>query len=454
MKYHLLHTKTRGFYALMLLLFAVVLFAHTGCDHSPKDPKEQEEEQTQEEEKKKEEEEETPPPTHIQFFTPPLTFGSSVEQADFAGWAKKNGAKLLSQTPQRVEYEMPSDSVPRVALLIQDGIYVEALVKVKDHGVTRTEDFYQYITRRGMVAIKNEDFRYTTTGDAPFFLDIHAHDELWDISFYGAPKTTSMFLPFLRFDQDVSRKVLKQELAQQGFVFQDGTSSAYSLRFSTPFADLPSLSIHYDKQTERPIQSIIYPKHKSIVRSPHIVSFLQSQGFELHPYDLPVHRVLIHKTKEIRCDVAMPNPGSDETGLISFAHSPNPDKEVEIQSIDFPFFEFGKTREEIIALEEARGRTTQDFMGVLNVQTTDPYFVTHGYFFDSATGQMNMIVTNVKNNTIVASDQYKKLMSAAGFDYEGEDFGRYRFWHRTKPVVAVADSNTRPVTITYRPKPN
>ena len=388
-------------------------------------------------------------PPAVDIYLPPLSFQQSVADAGLDDWAQSMGATLQSTSDTALVYAVPSADMPQITFILEDKVYVEAQITVRDHTVPLNFKLQELMLKAGLEVIEGD--RYTN--GKGLYVDLWEAADMKDIHVYAAQPTTDLFIPYTAFGTLVSRKEIRAAAAQLGCTYLQEESSAYALQFATPSKDYPVMVVYLDKQTEKPIQTVLHPRNKYVLRSPALDPFFLQQGYKRHQYDLPLHRVFYNVAQEIRCDVAMANPGADVVGLVSFQYSENPDKEVQIQEIVFPILTFGSSREEITALIEAQGLTPEDFMGVLNVQTGDPYFVTHGYFFKDNTGPLYMVVTNVKNNTILASEQYKQLMDEAGYDFTFEQNGRYNFWHRTQNVVATADSNAHPGTITYKPKP-
>lgn len=293
-------------------------------------------------------------------------------------------------------------------------------------------------------------FWLSTTNDY-LNIDLYQDENLQDIRVFETVRNLDPFLPFIDLGKDVSRKELKNAMSAKGFTFDTEKGDSYNLYFNTGNAWFPSFLVQYDKQTEAPRFMMLYSGSKRAIRSPEVEAFFKKQGYERDKSWQQYLPMFLH-SNGLKATVNYPELGSTEGGGILLEATKS--SAINITAIDFPYLEFGKTKEDVIAFENARGRTTTWVTTILNAPTGDPYLLVHGYSF-SPEGKYSECVALASERAVVESKQFINLMINAGFDYDGvQASGRHTYWHRTKNVVVVIDPNLARPTITYRPKPN
>lgn len=388
---------------------------------------------------------------HLGRYLPPLDFGQSEQ--GLATWLKKHKAEEKERNGDSITYTLPSDSLPALRLIFVGGEYREARQTVGNKGVTSDARYLDFLSQSGFVALENN--RWVHKDNPALCLDMGNVPTLENIQIYEAYRKVDFKIPFVGFGDEITRKALREKLAKEGYEYDSEASSSYKQVFRTPMKHFPVMDIYFDRQTERPKQTVLHADSKYSIRSPHLLELLKQADYQLEPGANPLYPVLTNAGLGIRVNVSVPNAFSHDTGIVSFETYNNPNQPVEITEIPFPTFEFGQTWEEIEAFEKGRGNKTTNFMDVLNASLNDPYFAVHGYYFDTKQNPKTyyMAVTLVRNNTIISSLKFRQLMEAEGFDFFKEEKGKTTYFHRSKPIIATTNANDRPHSITYRKYP-
>lgn len=386
-----------------------------------------------------------------QFFMPVMQFNQKLNPDSLTKWQKATGAVLASKTETSYTYTMPQSRFKTVTYLLDnEGIYREAAITVRDHNVIKEDSLLNYLKSQGDTA-EYLGLWYSKTNDN-LNIDLYEDKEMQDIRVYESERNPQCIVPFVDFGSDISRSQLKKQMSDKGYTFDPNQGNSYNLYFNTGNKHFPRFVIQFDKQTESPRYLMLYTANKYVYRSPQIGEYFLNHGYTKHNAWRRYTPVFINE-QGIKVSVKIPSLDSPEIGGILF-ESTAP-IQATITSISFPWFEFGKTPEEVIAYENQQGRKTQWFTDLLNAQTNDPFFLVHAYNFSKETGLSTSVTTVVSQQGIVESKQFIALMKAAGFDYDGvQASGRHTYWHKTQNVVAIVDPKTRRPTITYKPKPN
>lgn len=392
----------------------------------------------------------TPEEVRLGRYLPPLSFGE--QETSLAEWIKTHAAREEVRDVHSITYTLPSDSLPSMRLLFAEGKYREAVQRVKDHNVIKDPAYLQFLEQEGFEPL--DERRWVHKSRPTLFVDLRESETMEDIAVYEAYKQVDFKLPYVRFQEEVTRKKLREALAQEGYTYDSELSSTYKQVFHTPSKSFPLMDIYFDRNTERPMQTVLHADSKYAIRSPHVVESLKKENFVEESLSHPLSPILTNGGLGIRCYVSIPSEKSSENGFLSFEVYKDPNEQVEISKIEFPSFDFGKSWQEIADFETGRGNKVTDFMGVLNASTQDPYFVVHGYYFTNDEPKVyKEVVTAVKNNSILSSQKFRQLMEAEGFEFFKEEAGKYTYFHKTLPIIAIANNRELPHSITYRKFP-
>ncbi len=383
-------------------------------------------------------------------YLPPLFFGK--EEGALSAWLQEHAAREEARDAYSIRYTLPSDSFPALRLLFIEGQYREAIQQVKDHGVSQDPLYRRFLEEEGFAPLSEK--RWINRYNPALFIDVIESETLEDVVMYEAYNQVDFQLPYTRFQEKITRKKLREELAQSGYTYDAEASTTYKQVFRTPMKHFPLMDIYFDRNTERPRQTVLYAESKYAIRSPHLVVSLEKENFVEERFSHPLSPILSNAELGVRAHISIPSESSVEGGFISFETYEDPNAPVEISKMEFPLFDFGATWQQIAEFETARGHSVTDFMVVLNATTTDPYFVVHGYYFSSQEPKVcREVVTVVKNNTILASNAFRQLMEQEGFEFFKEENGKYTYFHKTLPIIAIANSQELPHSITYRQYP-
>lgn len=387
-----------------------------------------------------------PAPT---FFLPIMDFNKPINPDSLKNWIKKTGAEAIDKSRSKLVFKMPQARFNEVTFYLdEDGDYVEAAIKVKNHNVIVEDSLFNFIQSKGFQSTV-KGFWFSTTNSYPN-IDLYQDENLQDIRVFETVRNLEPFLPFTDLGKNVSRKELKAAMSAKGYSFDSKKGDSYNLYFNTGSARFPTFVVQYDKQTETPRFMMLYCESKRVIRSPEIEIFFKEQGYVRGESWQQYFPIFSH-SNGLKATVNYPKLGSPDGGGILLESTKS--SAINITSIDFPYLEFGKAKEDVIAFETVRGRSTEWFTTLLNAPTGDPYLLVYAYSF-SADGKYVESVTLASERAVVESQQFINLMINAGFDYDGiQDSKRHIYWHRTKNVIAVVDPNLARPTITYRPKP-
>lgn len=446
---------------LLLIIISALLVSWTtltlsACHPEPKHTGEDTNKEKGKEENEEEGEGEDPDTVRVTpqaFFLPLDRFGEQLTPTVLDQWAESVGATLQSSDAEARYYTLPTDTLSAMILHTPRGIYREMTLMVPAHPFPAEEAFLSFLRRQGF----QQSLLYP-------YLWFHKERALWmeyytdeatgqDIHYYAGAELAHFALPFTQLRKDVSRQTVREQLAAEGYQYNKEESDLYTLTFDQPEGAWQRVIIYYDKTSEQPVQAQMLTRDRYVLHSPTIAQQLEQEGFYSNPKR---HRYealsYLHDEKELQVELIMSeNPAEAKVagGLILSYHA-NPNAPVEISRIDFPSFQWGATHTELETFEKERGRMPQMFLSVLNVDTGDPNFIHHAYFFDGE-GKYNRAETIVSRAAVVQSKAFVQLMRDAGFDYDGEKDGEIRYFNDFQHIVAVIDLKVAPISITYMP---
>ena len=432
----------------VILLIGFTIFLLSSCHPVPNPNKEREQED------KGKDTTETPSPVNPRAFVIPLNrFGEQLSSNELDKWTKDIGAALISSTAERRVYSLPTDTLKEMTLYTPGAIYREMTLTVPGHPFFAEQSLYSFLRRLGFKQSDN----YT-------YLWFHQRSGLWmeyyadsllreDIHYYAGAKLEDFTIPFTQLHQDISRSTIRERLATQGYQYDKSKSDLYKLVFDNPQGEWIRVIITYDKTVEQPMQVQMIPRDRYVLHSPTIRERLEEEGFytdkDRSHYEAFSY---LHDKKQLKVNLMLcedPAVAKNPGGLIISYHA-DPNAPVVINQIDFPSFQWGATEAELVEYEKQRGRRAQMFMKVLNVDTDDPNFIHHVYYFDSK-GTYNRSETFISRKAVIESKAFAQLMLKAGFDYGGNTNGKIKYFNDHQHIIAIINSNMSPITITYLP---
>ncbi len=433
------------------LLFGWATLSFVGCHPDPKPTKE-------DPDKGGEHEGEGEKPDTIKvspqaFFMPLLRFGEQVSPTELDEWSKQVGAVLTTSDAEARRYALPTDTLETMILQTPRGIYREMTIIVPQHPFGAENRFLNFLRREGFHQSQLYPYLWFDQKRGlwvEYYTDETARE---DIHYYAGRVLTNFSLAFTQLYKDVSRREVREHLVAQGYQYNKEASNLYKLVFDQAESDWPRVVVYYDKSNEQPAQVQMLARDRYVLHSPTLKKRLEELGFYIntkrHSYEAFSY---LHDDMELQVDLNMsekPAQGKTPGGLLISYHV-NPNAPVQMDHIDFPIFQWGATQEELKALEKERGRTSQMFMGVLNVPTGDPNFPRHAYFFDG-NGKYIFSETQVSRPAVVKDKAFVQLMRDAGFDFDSEQGGKIKYFNDFQQIVAIIDLTAPSLGITYRP---
>lgn len=387
------------------------------------------------------------------FFMPLLRFGERLSPTDLDQWGKQVGAVLTTSEAETRHYTLPTDTLEGMILHTPRGIYRKMTLIVPEHPFEAEGSFFSFLRGNGFKQSQSYPYLWFDQKRG-LWMEYYA-DEVsrQDIHYYAGATLSDFSLAFTQLCKDIPRQEIRKHLSAQGYQYNKEDSDLYKLVFDHTDSDWPRVIVFYDRNSEQPAQVQMLAGDSYILHSPTIPQWLKEQGFktnsERHHYEAFSY---FHDEKELLVELRLSeNPVTAKTpGALIISYHANPNAPVKIDHLDLPCFKWGISQKELEAFEKERGRTSQMFMGVLNVPTGDPNFPLHAYYFDRD-GKYSFSETRVSRPAVIKDKAFVQLMRKAGFDYDREKDGKIKYFNEFLHIVAIIDLNAPNLCITYRP---